>query len=188
MRFARRYHYEEGHALQVTRLALQIFDGLAVLHKLGGKERRLLEAAGLLHDIGWVRGRARHHKTSRDIILAASSLPFSFPERRLVALVARYHRRAMPQARHKIFCGLSAREKRTIRKLAAMLRIADGLDWGHLSSVKALDCRIGRRRVTILVRAPGLLPAERRAACKKGDLFRQVFRKTFIIRRDLRNP
>jgi exopolyphosphatase/guanosine-5'-triphosphate,3'-diphosphate pyrophosphatase len=67
---ARTYDPDPGHNEQVTTLALALFDGLRALHGYGAPERRLLEIAGRLHDIGWSRVvTGKHHKLSRDLIL-----------------------------------------------------------------------------------------------------------------------
>ena len=88
LRLAAACGYEREHAHQVKKIALCLFDGLCPLHRLNQRHRFLLEAAGVLHDVGWLRGQNRHHKTSRDIILAADDLPFSGSERVMVALIA----------------------------------------------------------------------------------------------------
>jgi len=52
---ARTYDPDPVHSEQVTTLALALFDGLCGLHGYGPGERRLLEIAGRLHDVGWSR-------------------------------------------------------------------------------------------------------------------------------------
>ena len=57
--------------MTVARFAVQLFDSTKKLHKLGGKERTLLEVAGLLHDIGYYVGITDYHKHSYYLIKAS---------------------------------------------------------------------------------------------------------------------
>ena len=177
LKLARSCEYEKGHSHQVTHLALRLFDNLQELHQLSPRHRLLLQSASLLHDIGWVKGRLRHHKTSRDMILKSYSLPLSYDEKVIVALVARYHRRALPQNTHKYFSDLPPERKEEMKKLAALLRLADGLDSQHVNTVREIACRDEGKKVSITVQADGCSEWERLRLEKKSDLFELVFQK-----------
>jgi len=168
-------HYEQEHSSQVTKLALRLFDELGPLHGLGPAERHWLRWAGLLHDIGWVSGQQGHHKAALRTILGARSLPLKRRVRGIVASVARYHRKALPSESHAHFAALSGPDRRTVRLLAALLRVADGLDRTHMRVVDDLRCVIASEKVTVRCRATGPADAELHAAGKKGDLFQLVF-------------
>lgn len=133
---------DPGHAEQVCRLSLMLFDELQPIHGLGNDEKNLLKAAALLHDIGWSIFDKPHHKASRDLILADSHIPFSKKERKQVALIARYHRKTSPKEDHAIYSTLNADEQRSIRYCAGILRIADVLDRSHQSLVQSLTCQV----------------------------------------------
>ncbi|HYM40960.1 MAG TPA: metallophosphoesterase family protein [Thermoplasmata archaeon] len=178
---ARSCRYEVGHAHQVTRLALDLFDQLQPLHGLDKGARRWVLYAGLLHDIGWLEGAKGHHKTSQRIIESSHALPFAKRERRILACVARYHRGALPKKRHLPYAELSEADRATVSKLAALLRVADGLDRTHASVVARLSAKISPRRVQILCEARTAAEEERRFALKKGDLFRDVFERDLAI-------
>ena len=130
----------------MTLLALRLFDELQPLHGLGATERFWLHCAGLLHDIGWIEGRKGHHKTALRMILTTPDLPFERREREIIGCVARYHRRGLPTLKHEAFAALSAPDQRVVRRLAAILRVADGLDRTHQGIVKDVTCAIGRNR------------------------------------------
>ncbi|MDP2653059.1 MAG: YfcE family phosphodiesterase [Candidatus Omnitrophota bacterium] len=179
--FARRCRYDKDHSHQVTRLALRLFDELKELHGFGNQEKKLLHAAGLLHDIGWAQGRAGHHKAAMEMIIRSSRLPLPKNELLITALTARYHRRSLPEKNHPYFSSLSPEDQNTVRKLAALLRVADGLDRQHVNSVKDLSCSFLPGRIVIRVASKTFSPFEEEAALKKGDLFRQVFRKDLVI-------
>ena len=125
------------HAERVRSIALLLFD--TVFDKdLGMRERALLECAALLHDLGVKDGLKAHHKASMKRIMA-SDLPFADGERRMVAVVARYHRRKLPRGGHEHYTEMTGSEKGIARKLAALLRAADGLDRTGGSDWRAED-------------------------------------------------
>jgi exopolyphosphatase/guanosine-5'-triphosphate,3'-diphosphate pyrophosphatase len=149
--FAERCHFEQPHAEHVQKLALQLFD--ALWRRLGcvPADRAILADAALLHDVGYHIGHARHHKHSFHLITHAELLGVSPEEQILIAHVARYHRGAMPRRRHLEYSQLDQAARRRIRRLAAILRLADGLDRGHAGAVRQLKVRwLGRAlRVTL---------------------------------------
>jgi predicted phosphodiesterase len=163
---------ELEHARQVARLADLLFEGLRPLHRLPEEARRRLACAAWLHDLGWVEGARGHHKASQRLILEDRELPLSPEERRRVALVARYHRKALPGPRHPEYAGLAREARREVRLLSGMLRLADGLDRGHRARVLELDCRLLPGEVRVRCRTRGPSAAERAAAEDKADLLR----------------
>ena len=182
LQLARECHYEEGHTNQVTRLALRLFDELAALHGLGPRERFWLECAGLLHDIGWIEGQEGHHKTALRIIRDSRILPLGRRERLIIGGIARYHRGALPKEKHEHFADLAPADRETVRALAAILRVADGLDRTHGDVVRDLSCQVTEKSVTLRCQVTGPAEEERQAALAKGDLFEQVFRRHSVIR------
>ena len=175
LQLAQKCDHELAHARHVTLLALRLFDGLHSLHGLGATERFWLHCAGLLHDIGWVKGRKGHHKTSLRMILTTPDLPFERREREIIGCVARYHRRGLPTLKHEAFAALSAPDQRVVRRLAAILRVADGLDRTRQGIVKDVTCAVGKTQVSINCLVPQPAEEEQREALKKGDLFEKTF-------------
>ncbi len=131
---------EPSHALQVRRLALDLYDQLTPLHGYGKEERLLLECASLLHDIGWSIKPNAHNKGARDAILAEPFVGLDDRQRLIVALVARYHRKSHPHSRHRGYRDLRMDDRRIVRVLASILRIADGLDRSHTENIRQIDC------------------------------------------------
>lgn len=168
------YGWEVEHCRQVRNLALMLFDQLQPLHDLGNEERDILEAAALLHDIGWTVAGKKHHKHSYRLIREneAKLMP---AEVELIANVARYHRKSPPSEKHEAFASLKQDEQHVVRKLAALLRIADGLDRPHLQQVKRLTCEVGARQVTIRVGAIAEPVAHIAGGSRKRGLFEDVF-------------
>lgn len=181
LRLAATWPEEDGHSRQVTRLALRLFDELQALHGLGPQERFWLQCAGLLHDIGWAEGWKAHHKTSLRMILESPLLSFDRRERLIVGSIARYHRRALPSKQHAHFAELKARDRRRVMWLAALLRVADGLDCTHQGLVEDVTAEVTPSEVRLCCRVRGPAEEERLDALGKGDLLNQVLGRTLAI-------
>ena len=137
--------------------------------------RGLLEVAGLLHDVGYAVTESAHHKHSLYLIRNADLDGFSTAGTPLVANIARYHRKALPADRHTDYMALDDADRAMVRRLAALLRLADGLDADHFQVVEAatvvdqgdhLASRLGARDTPDL---------DMRAAERNGDLFELEF-------------
>ena len=150
--FAERCHYEEGHASQVQRLALRLFDAVGARLGCGPDERQTLGDAALLHDVGYHINYDRHHKHSYHLILHAELLGITPSEQVVIANVARYHRGAPPKKKHRNFSGLDKDLRDRILRLSAILRVADGLDRGHVGAVRELGIRFLARALRITPR------------------------------------
>src|SRR5918993_770859 len=134
-----RCNYWSEHAQQVARLALSIFDQTRSTHKLGDAERELLEYGALLHDIGVHISYERHHRHSYYLIKHGDLRGFEPQEIEAVALIARYHRQAPPKASHEGFGELTSKLQRVVKKLSAMVRLAEGLDRSHSQAIAGID-------------------------------------------------
>ena len=181
-------NYEADHSHQVTRLALDMFDQLESIHGLDDRDRSLLNGAGLLHDIGWQGGAKGHHKTAMRLILtamrlilAARELPLGPADRTVVALVARYHRKALPRDGHPYFGQLAKPDQRRVCLLAGILRVADGLDRTHGNVVETVDCQWTDQRLTVRCRTAGAARVELETAQKKGNLLENALHRTLTI-------
>lgn len=148
---AERCGFEAPHAEQVRRLALRLFDALAARLELGPEDRQALADAALLHDIGYHINYDRHHKHSYHLIVHAPLLGIAPQEQVLIANVARYHRGREPRKRHANYGVLDRELRRRVKRLSALLRIADGLDRGHAGAVADLRVRWSERALRIAV-------------------------------------
>jgi putative phosphoesterase len=176
-RLAGKCDYEKQHSEHVALLALNLFDELKPLHKLTNKDRFLLNCAGILHDIGWIEGQKSHHKTAMKLILDSKQLPFPDNQRRMIALIARYHRKALPKASHPLFSQLTDKEKQKIRILAGILRIADGLDRTHTCAIQSVDCELSDDNILVRNKTSRPSDLEMDAASDKSDLLKQALGK-----------
>lgn len=174
---ARRLGALDPHSRQTARLALKLFDTLSPVHGLEPGDRELLEYAALLHDAGYWIGSDKHHKHAYYLITEGPLESFSREEVMIIALVARYHRGTVPKKRHEAWTKLPKKDRRRVAGLAALLRIADGLDRGHAGLVKDLSCAIDGDAVTLKLHAEGDLHLELYAADRRADLFREAFKR-----------
>jgi exopolyphosphatase / guanosine-5'-triphosphate,3'-diphosphate pyrophosphatase len=142
LRLGNRYHFNEPHGTLVARFATRLFDDLTARHRLGPRDRILLHAAALLHDIGDFVRYEGHHKHSYYLIANSDLMGLSPAERAIVANVARYHRKSPPQLDHENFRALSREDRAKVKAMAAILRVADALDREHRGKVASVRGRI----------------------------------------------
>ncbi len=126
------------HTQQVTRLALSLFDQTRAAHGLDDRAREWLEMASLLHDTGEHISYERHHHHSYYLIKNGDLRGFEPEEIEVMALVARYHRRAKPKKDHPGFGTLARPLRYAVRWLSAMLRVAESLDRSRGQIVRAI--------------------------------------------------
>lgn len=184
-RFAEACRYERAHSEQVRRLALRIFDQLAALgvgpSGWGAAEARLLlESAAILHDVGYLVNYASHHKHSLRLIQNADLPGLSPRQSAIVANVARYHRRAEPSERHAPYAALSRADRAAVRRLAGILRVADGLDRAHQQTVADVEIEPAHRHrplreLSFLISAHDRPTADLWGAERKAGLLEQEF-------------
>ena len=124
---AARCNWAEGHARKVASLALTLFDATAAVHGLDAADRDLLEHAALLHDIGEHVSSSGHHRHGAYLVRNGQLRGFAPDEIELLAAVVRWHRRGEPRVSDD-FPLLDADAMARVRVLAALLRVADGLD------------------------------------------------------------
>ena len=131
--------YWSEHAQQVARLSLNIFDQTRSVHGLTDREREWLEYGALLHDVGV------------HISYAAAPPPLVLPDQeRRPAWVRpagdRGHRahRAVPSAGDTEEIARRVRRlkgplRKTVKRLSAMVRLAEGLDRSHAQALAGID-------------------------------------------------
>lgn len=175
LELGRRYHFDERHGTKVAGLALDLFDGTRELHGLGTQDRGILRLAGLLHDIGDFVHPQSHHKHTQYIIEFSDLMGLPPEDRRIVSLVARYHRRAAPALRHAPYAALQSADRDRVKALAAILRVADALDRGHRGKVDGLSVDVKAREVLLEIDASEDVSLETWTVDRKAELFRDVF-------------
>ncbi len=177
----RKFDYDAQHSMTVARLALNLFDSTRRLHKLGSKERALLEVAGLLHDVGYYVGMTDHHKHSYYLIRASPIIGLSDVQREIVAVIVRYHSRALPKPNHQEYDALTEEQRVIVNRLGPLLRLAEGLDREHASSVKRVQVTVGKQRVRLRLVGRGGMLLERWAVARNSTWFQNEYNRTVEV-------
>ncbi len=186
---AQRYAGDNAHGRQVARVATMLFDGVAPLLKLPPRARELLEYAALLHDIGHAVDHGRHQRHTYYLIVNSELLGFDPEEIEIIALVARGHRKQVPKVSAPELAAVRSVNRKVVRGLAALLRIADALDRTHFGVVKSLVVDKASGRLVLHVDAGGenaeleLWAAERRVDLLSRLLDRRVILRPAVTRR-----
>jgi CHAD domain-containing protein len=176
--------YPEGllHHRTVTRLALMLFDSFLPLHRMDPHDRLLLECAGMLHDIGWQKGERRHNARSARRIFSSESLPLDIVDRSSAGLIALAHRGPVRIDTHPLWSLIPPGEQEKVTRLAAILRIADGLDYLHQGSVQEVHGIVESEVVYCDVVSPSDVTREKERARSKSGLFVTAFKRGLVIR------
>lgn len=135
-----KYSNGSSHPQEVRRLAMMIFDGVNEnLHEMSNKHRKFLENAALLHDIGYFIDSKGHNKHSMKMVLEYGLEDYSEREKEIIACICRYHRGGLPDKKeHEIYCCFDKKERKIVKRLAGILKIADGLDRAHVNLIKKI--------------------------------------------------
>src|SRR3954469_3116877 len=173
--FARKAHSNEPHCAHVAGLALQIFDGVKGRFDLPVASREVLQAAAILHDVGYLISHSKNHKHAYHLIMHGDLPGFTPHEVELIANVVRYHRRAFPRKRHENLAYLAGADRRLIARLSGILRIAEGLDRTHSQAITGIKIRALRGRLRMSLEAKSFPEIEIEDAARKTDLFRKAF-------------
>jgi len=154
------------HSNHVTHLALQLYDGLPNRRAVGvpepADERSILEVASLMHDVGRCKKEKAHHKLTYKLIKRLTPpLSWSNEKIHLTAVVARYHRGALPRAGQKTLNGISPDQKPIVFRLAGILRLANAFDSQADGHVQCLQVR--QQNGFLEIAAQGYSPRDRTA-------------------------
>lgn len=173
--------WHEKHSTHVSKIALKLFDDLRAHHDLTNQDRELLRYACLLHDIGYHISHTAHHKHALYIIQHAELKGFDQNEIAILAHVSRYHRRSTPKKRHLEYAALPKEIQKKIKKLAAFMRVADGLDRSHFQIVTHLKAELKPTYTQIAISSQNDPQVEIWGASRKCELFCDLFERPIEI-------
>ncbi len=178
---AERCAWEADHSRQVAAIALTLFDGTKRLHALGDREREWLEYAGLLHDIGNHISYEKHHRHSYYLIKNGDLRGFEPEEIAIIALVTRYHRRAIPRKEHEGMGELTKEQRRTVTVLSAFLRLAETLDRSRHGVIRGMQMRERLGEIRISVQSVGDAELEVWAAHRQARAMEEALQRKVLI-------
>ena len=175
LRLGLKYQFDANHARLTARLAGRLFDESADLHDLGQEERLLLEVGALLHDIGHFINTIDHDKHGYYILKANPLIGLNDHQQEMVANLVRYHRAAFPSLEDSNFRNLHQKDRATVTKLCALIRLADGMDVSHAQHVSEASLVQKKKDWLLTLRGRGDLMLEKWALNKRRALFKEVF-------------
>jgi exopolyphosphatase/guanosine-5'-triphosphate,3'-diphosphate pyrophosphatase len=166
---------EIAHGKQTAKLGRQMFDQLTQVYELDPNDAPLLEAASRLQDVGYLIDYEQHHKHSYHLILNSRLAGFQPQELEIVANVARYHRGAEPKKKHRGFRRLSSKDQQRVRQLAAILRLAGGLDRSNTQQIQSLEILFEEGVAGVKVHSANFPEVDIWGARRRAELFEDVF-------------
>ncbi|NVN93022.1 MAG: Ppx/GppA family phosphatase [Desulfuromonadales bacterium] len=181
LEFAHSCHFDEAHSRHVAKMALAIFDHLAGVEGLKKADRKVLESAALLHDIGYFITYDSHHKHSYHLIRHANLFGLTPREREMAAQVARYHRKALPKKKHQEFSLLSEKDQDVVSKLGGILRLCDGLDRRRNGLVEVVNVEKVNNLFRVRLLGTEDISVEIFGGNAKRDLFEKAFGAELLL-------
>ena len=184
------YAKDVPHAHEVKRLAGMIFDETSLhIKEMPHSQKKLLETAALLHDIGYFVDTKGHNKHSQNLIIENSIHSFTLDETAMISCIARYHRGSLPdKTQHNIYMDFDKKERKIIKRLAGILRIADGLDGAHRALIKKVEIEFDRENaITKFKLYPNIeeYRPDITYAARKRDLFEIAFKcQSYLVFND----
>jgi exopolyphosphatase/guanosine-5'-triphosphate,3'-diphosphate pyrophosphatase len=182
LNLAAQYHADHAHTEHVARLALGLYDDLAAagLHPGDGRERELLWAACVLHDIGMSVDYDDHHKHSRYLVLNSGLPGFTQREVAIIGQAVRFHRKGMPTSGgfDKLF---EDGDEQILDRCALLLRLAEDLERSRDQLVREVHVQFEAEHVRLSLRADGDVRVARWAASRETELFRRAFARDLQI-------
>lgn len=170
-----KFSLDINHARHVAQMAETLFQQFKELLGLEDKTLLYLILAGYLHDIGMFISNRSHHKHTEYIISSLNLFRLTDEEMRIIACVARYHRKALPLNSHPLYNSLSQAKQILVQKLGAVLRIANALDGAHKQKVKKIETNFTRKQdINLLVYTDENFALEKVFFQDKKALFEEI--------------
>lgn len=160
-----RHDNETVHTAHVARLADELFLATRAWLGLPAADRKLIAAAARLHDIGYAADPVHHPERGAALVRRTPLRGLTVAQRRLIAAAIPLHNGPL---------GNLAGHPRGVLTAAAFLRVADGLDHGHLQDAALVKVSRVGDTIRVAVHSPHF-PANVARANAKADLWRAVF-------------
>lgn len=183
----KKFSNDSSHPFEVRRIAMMIFDEVCEkVFEMPEQDRKILESAAILHDIGYYVDSKSHNKHSQQMVLEHGVSGFDLRETRFISCICRYHRGGLPdKEKHEIYCELDKKDRKTIKRLGGILRLADGLDRAHLSLIKKITVNYDDENniveFILTPNTPDYYP-DITAAIRKRDLFEIGFKTQSVLK------
>lgn len=182
-----KFSKDASHPHEVRRLAMMIFDEVSEkVFEMPQSWRKILESAALLHDIGYYIDSKGHNKYSQKLVLEHGLRGFDGRETAYVACICRFHRGGLPdKEKHEIYSDCDKKERKMIKRLGGILKLADGLDRAHMALIKKIKINYDEDNNIVefylTPNTPDYYP-DITSAIRKRDLFEIGFKTQAVIK------
>ncbi len=173
LHLGRKYQFDEEHAMLTSKLAVQLFLQSTALHNLDKSNLLLLEVGALLHDLGHFINTIDHDKHGHYLLQANHLIGLSEREQNIVANLVRFHRGKTPSIEEESFKSLLPKDRQTVLKLSALLRLADCMDVSHTGRIARVTLKRGK--IGWQLKLSNGLMLEKWTIEKRKVLFQEVF-------------
>lgn len=178
----RKYQINQEHAENISDTCMHLYQCMSRELYLSSRYDILLRVSAMLHEVGCFISERAHHKHSMYIIQHSEIFGLSARDKKLVSLIARYHRKAPPDPTHEGYADLNRRERIIVSKLAAILRVADAIQRTRNYKVSHISLELEPGLLIITIKHSADLSLEQIALAEKGQLFERIFGRKIIIR------
>ena len=177
----RKYHIDERHCVHVANLCMTLFDALVNEHGMNKRERMLLKAAALVHEIGMFVQASGHNLHGQYIVANSEIFGLKKEELDIIGNIIRYHRGNAPSPTDIDYIALQREERILVLKMASILRVADALDRGHSRQIKRIS--VEKKSETVVLHTEGNLDLslELLGLEEKGSLFEEAFGYKIVV-------
>ena len=174
VQIAKRYHCNNLHNHNVTKIAGQIFDKTKRIHGLKSKHKLQLEIAATLHDCGKFINMNEAAFNSYSIIMSTEIMGLSHKEREEIANIVRYNSQALPDYK-ELSGSIGNCDYMVIAKLAAILKVANAMDRSHKQKASEYSMVVKDKQLLITVDTLDDLALERGLFKDKAEFFQRVY-------------
>jgi len=165
---------DESHAKHVSYFSNKLFDELEEIHSLGEKERFILEASAILHDVGYYIDIHNHHEHSAYIIQSFNLPGYNKKDINLISIISYMHRERNIKADERL-AQLPTDEFLTVKKLIALLKIADALDASHMQMIQDINVSISETMIKVTAICKDIPYIEEKVFNRKNREFLEIF-------------
>lgn len=181
MIIAKTHRVDLKHAKHVAKHGLDILHALQTEFEFSARDEIIYHVAALLHEVGRSVNTTAHHKHSQYIIMNSDIFGLGQRNTRLASLVARYHRKALPQPRHTEYMNLNDRDRITVSKLTAIIRLANALDQQFSARYLNSTMKMKSNQLIIEISGNSNLPTIQQKVNYQSRYFREIFGKKIIL-------
>lgn len=179
----KRYAVSKSHVQNMEMVALSMFDSMKKVHGFQNRERLLLRIAVMLHDVGKYISLNYVADSSYNIIMSNEIIGLSHSEREMIALVAQYNTKKLPQ--YEVFArssSLNRDEYLIVAGLTAFVRLANALDRSHLQKIQEIRSVLKENQLVVSLTVNKDFALEAGLSQEKIEFFHEVFSVTPVIR------